>query len=182
MEVTIDQAIEKIDGLLAALENGMPVISEEIATNALALVVNRIQGEGIAGKTYSTNKVPAFLFLLGGGKALDTEKTRAFARKKAKKNEETNWSEIRDAHGNQNRFVDLTFTGRMWQNTQVLDTKQVGNNYITIIGGMDKEVKDKLKWNAARYGDFLAVNEEEQKILAEIFENRLTEILSKFLN
>lgn len=178
--MTIDEAIAMIDGAINLVEDSMKNISEEVALNALALITNRIQQEGLPNKPrYSSNKVPAFLYLLDGGRKLDTEQTRAFVRRKVKQKDMTNWAEIRNAHGNQSAFVDLTFTGRMWQNTGIVDTVRVGNNFITIIGGLDREVKDKLQWNAKRYGTFFIANEEEQKLLAEILENRLTTLIQK---
>lgn len=170
-----EDAINKLDALIAALEGGMKKISEEVATNAMALIINRIQQEGLEGEKYSKNKLPNFFFENKGNIA--AQKAIKSKKKNSKYADGVSYEEWRDLNGLQTDIVDLTFTGRMFQNIGITSAIQVGNNFITVITGFDKEVKDKLRWNAARYGDFFKVNEKEKEELKLLFESRVAALL-----
>jgi hypothetical protein len=185
--MTIDELIAKLEALPAKLEAGIPEILQEVALNGVALITNRIQQEGLPGKQqYSAKKVPAYLFLLDGGRKLDTEQTRAFVRSVVKRKQKemrvTNWAEIREAHGNQSAFVDLTFTGMMWRGVTVLSNEQQGALFRVVVGGINAEVQKKLKWNAERYGNFFALTEEETRLLTDLFSTRLRTLLETALS
>lgn len=181
--MTIDEAIQKLDSLIEALDTALKNISETAALDAIALIITRVQTEGI-GQKYSANKVPAYLFLLGGGLNLDTKQTRTFVegvvKRKDKEQRFTNWAEIREAHGNQSNFVDLTFTGDMFRRTQIIDSKKIGEYWVTTIGGLDKETENKLRWNAQRYGDFFVLTKDEQDLIEESIKSQVTQVLNLF--
>lgn len=194
----LDDYINRLDAAIKTVEAELPKISEEMAMNTMALVVNRIQQEGVEGKTYSKNKLPVFFFvgreLNAGGKALverhKKKKDRDSAKKKGEKVRKNqglddlepgiSYEEWREANGLQTAHVDLTFSGRMFQNLGIIGTVKTGDSYVTIIGGIDKEVKDKLQWNAKRFGDFMATNNEENAELSIIYKNRVLGILKRF--
>lgn len=181
--MSIDEAIAKLDQLIAAYDTELSHISEEAALSAKALIVHHIQTEGI-GKTYSTNKIPAFLFLLDESR-LDTQQTIAFVKsvEDAPKPEdrETNWAAIRQAHGNQIAFVDLTFTGTMLNNLGVIKTEIINGKYVTTIGGFTEEVRKKLEYNAIRYGDFYKLIPEHEKLISDFIHKRTVEVHQKYL-
>lgn len=176
--MTIDEAIESVDRLLSVLDNELLKITEEIAINATTLIIHRIQTDGI-GKQYSSKKVPAYLFLLDENR-LDTQQTVNAIRKIAEAEDPedrfANWADVREAHGNQISFVDLTFTGRMFQNIGVITTEKVGNQYQTTVAGFDEETRKKMKWNAERYGQFFSSSESEIKMLQGLFDERIIEL------
>lgn len=202
--LTIDQAIQKLDDTILDLEKEMPLISEELATNAMALIIDRIQKEGLPGKSYSTNKLPAWWFaddkkiLNAGGRALlqkqEKNKLRSVLKQQYGENiklkkggsvddldEGISYHEWRAANGLQVAFIDLTFTGRMFQNVQVLGTIRRGDNFITILGATDAENKKKLEWNRIRFGDFFILHEEDQKIIQQLGELRVNTIIKKHI-
>ena len=171
--MTVEEYIQVLDNSIETLENKMFDVAEEIATGGLALVVNRIQSEGLPGRSYSTNKLPAFFAKgrennAGGRAVLETKKVKA---------EGISYKEWREANGLQTSFVDLTFTGRMFQGLTVIEVTNKDGNYVAVVGGFDKEVNDKLRWNAIRFGQFLELNDEESAILTDIFNERVLEIL-----
>lgn len=173
--MNIDEAIERIDRLIGAVEAEMPIISEEIATNAMALIINRIQQEGLQGRFYSENELPKFFFhdreLNEGGRRL--------LRNKKKKG--ISYKEWRAANGLQVGHVDLTYSGRMFQNISVTGTVRIGDRFVTIVGGVDKEVKDKLIWNARRFGDFFMVNDAEKRELEVLASKRFNDLIKRIL-
>jgi hypothetical protein len=91
------------------------------------------------------------------------------------------YKELRTLNGRQVGHVDLSFFGRMWQNTKLVDRKNQGFKFLAIIGATTKEDKAKLAGNRDRYGDFLAPTKEELQVLQQIQLNRLTEIFRKVL-
>lgn len=194
----LDDYINRLEAAIKSIEAELPNISEEIAMTTMGIVVDRIQKEGIEGKTYSKNKLPAFFFhgraLNKSGRDLDEKHSEKRMRKilkgKGEKLRANNaidkmedgisYKEWREANGLQTAFVDLTFSGRMFQNLGIIGTVKTGDSYVTIIGGFDKEVKDKLKWNAERFGDFMATNDQENEELTTIYKNRIVSILKRF--
>ena len=193
--MTIDEAIDKIDQAIASIEAEMEDVAKDLALNAMALIVNRIQQQGIEGRQYSKNKLPEFYFfgreLNAGGKALIDDKARRKRReglkeaglkvRKSKKYDEMDqgisYEEWRRANGLQVAHADLTFSGRMWQNLGIIGVVRQGDVWVAVVGGFDKEAKDKLTWNAARFGDFFMVTPDEERILQETFKNKVTELI-----
>lgn len=182
---SLDDLIAVLDTAIERFEAEMPSISEELATNAMALIVNRIQQEGF-GKPYSTNKLPLFYFhdraLNAGGRNELARRQKRSDKKKAKgeKDDEYGMSyvEWRQANGLQVAHRDLTFTGRMFQNVQILGTTRKGNTWTTIMGATDKENKDKLRWNKEREGDFFVLHPEDDKIIEALANKRLTDLVN----
>ena len=153
--MTIKEAILRIDNIINLIDAELQKASEEYAMSLMGMVVNRIQKEGIPGRKYSKNKLPAFWFegreLNAGGRALvekhTKKKERDFYRlvgEKVRKNKALDemedgisYEEWRIANGLQVDHIDLTFSGRMMQNLGIIGTKRVGNLWVTIIGGKD---------------------------------------------
>ena len=199
--MTTTEFIAKLDVVINTFEAELIVASEELALSAMALVVNRIQREGIAGKKYSVNKLPAFFYydrwLNAGGKALYESHTKKHLREglndffgdsiKLKKSKVDNledgisYEEWRIANGLQVNHVDLTFSGRMFQNLGIIATKKVGSYYVTVIGGTNPEIVLRLEYNAIRYGDFLTPNKEEIDLLQRQFVERIENFIKTIL-
>lgn len=177
----LDRVIAYLDDLSHRFDEELKEISQVAAMDAIALIVRRIHDEGI-GKTYSNKKVPAYLILLDESR-LDTQKTKDFVRSVAARENPadryTNWYEIRVAHGNgTSRDVNLTFTGEMFRQTGIIDVSKQGDYWVTTIGGLNKEVQDKMRWNAQRYGDFFVLTPEEYELIQSIIDGRI----EKFFN
>lgn len=193
--MTIEQAIIKVDNIISGLETELQNASEELALSLMGMVVNRIQQKGLEGRQYSKNPLPEYFFydrwLNAGGRALYEKKTRKKIReaisdigiRKNKRIDEQEdgitYEEWRIANGLQVAHVDLTFSGRMFQNLGIIGTKKVGEYYVTVIGGTNPEVILKLEWNKKRFGDFLKPTQEEAEKLKAQFHNRMNNYLNK---
>lgn len=89
---------------------------------------------------------------------------------------------LRKRRGFEIKFVNLTFTGQMFQGWNQPGNYRSGLKVGGTVGGLDELTKNKLRWNKSRYPTFDKVNEEERNIikenlvkprLAEIFKNNL---------
>lgn len=179
----IDQFIQKIQAAEEQVRSELVSISEEAALNLKALVVNRIQSEGVG--EYSERDLPAFFYLDNTGSArMDKTKSnrgKKFIEKAAKKRESINWADIRDAEGLQTEFVDLTFTGEMLRGLHIVGTNVQGARVTTILGGDRAEVIKKLEWNVDRYGPFLSPTTEERAKIVAIIKKRFNQRFTKIL-
>lgn len=89
---------------------------------------------------------------------------------------------LRIKRGMQVRFVDLTFTGKMFQNWRLPGSYREYLKVGGYVGGTDDETKNKLKWNKSRYPDFDKLDDEEKELIAQqLVKPRLLEILNKNL-
>lgn len=159
------------------LKANAPDIVEEMAIAGKSLVQERIQREGF-GKKYSTKYVPAF-FLYGNA---FNAAGRAFLAEQDDKNDLVNHAELRAAQGLQTAFVDLTYTGRMWNSLTVIRNEQAEASFRAFVGSSDAEGEKKLLYNANYFGDFLALNASERAEVDEIAKDRLESIVRKRLN
>ena len=166
------------------LEDLQDIYSEMVVTGK-SLVQLRIQEEGKdadggqlkfgQSSPYSTKGVPAFFLK---GKELNAG-ARTFLETKQKKGELVSYLEWRSANNLQVQHVDLTFTGRMWANTQLID-QQISNTAVrVIVGGRSPETQDKLQWNSDRYGDVLRLSAGEITDITDIGESRILAIFAR---
>lgn len=91
------------------------------------------------------------------------------------------YKEFREIQGRPGDHVNLSLTGKMWQATAIVARARRQYTFISFIGGLNKEAQDKLSWNTTRFGLFLAVNDEEQGVMREIFDNRVQAIFDSTL-
>lgn len=73
---------------------------------------------------------------------------------------------LRAAKGYEIRFVNLTFTGKMFQGWRVPDAFIEEKTVIGTVAGADQAVRNKIKWNQSRY-NFVQSSDEEQKLIRE---------------
>lgn len=191
----LDEYINNLENFINNYDVDLRRIVDEVALNAIALIIQRIQSTGLkGGRRYSTRKLPTFYFdnkaLNGGGREL--------LNRRKKKDPVTNeygisYEEWRKANGLQTAFVDLTYSGKMFEKKgqsyngvmefsliNIIERYQSVNQVTTVIGALDKETEDKLRWNMERFGDFLAVTTSEKEMLDKLFEIRLRELYKKY--
>jgi len=184
----IDQFIQKLERMEQQITESLVEISEEAALNTKALVIKRIQEDGIG--SYSTKKIPAYLMMEDKATVrLDKTKSNAginFIKKKAAekdpKDRLLNWADIRDAEGLQTDHVDLTFTGEMFRNLHIIGTNVQSGRVTTILGGTHREAQQKLEWNVARYGNFLQPTPQEKAMIIAIVKKRFQEKINQIVN
>lgn len=197
--MTIDDAITNMDNFLAALEAEMPAVADEVALNALALVKNRIvdKGEGIEGAAYSTRPMLATEEKFVVKSAFKQSKVQVKRKDGTVVNRKLwirfpraskavpvmelpdGYKQFREIQGREGDHVNLSYTGHMWQATTIVARTHTGLTWVTIIGGLDEEAKNKLSWMTEKYGEFLKVMPEEQILLDQIFHTRLQSIYDR---
>lgn len=90
---------------------------------------------------------------------------------------------LRARRGFEIRFVNLTYTGKMFQNW-----KRPGNyrNALKVggfVGGTDLETQNKLRWNKMRYPSFDRLNDDEKQLLSEnLVKPRIVEFMKQNLS
>lgn len=90
------------------------------------------------------------------------------------------YSAFRKKKGRQTSKVDLNFTGRMLNNTQIRGIEATGQLMIdALIGPSQQGEKQKLSANIERYGNVLKPNEKERREFAENYTNELLRYLTK---
>lgn len=92
------------------------------------------------------------------------------------------YKQLRSIQGLQTGFVDLSYTGRMLQNTKALNVKRRDPFFVVaIIGGVNKETKDKLTWNHEHYDDFLEVTDDVAKLINDVPIKRIKTLINQYL-
>jgi hypothetical protein len=200
--------IQKLNRYEAEVKLQMPIIVKEMAGVALSyqLVLIRRNGGLLSNDTYSDNPgVPAYLYrgkdkdypkaLNAAGRKYIDRKIKEGEKYNAKKGQASggsrfnpflkagyiNWKGLRAAQGLQTSKVDLTYTGRMLQNINVIDVRVIGNIYQAVLGGTDRETRDKLKYNRKRYGDFLKFSEQAITLARKRGNERLKELYKQIV-
>lgn len=168
----IEEFINNLELAIENLDTYLIQTNESAAVTARSLVVNRIQNEGVHDgmARYSTNK-------LNPEKLLGTE-LRAGAAAELREKGSMSYEEWRVANGLQVDHVDLTYSGRMFQNFQVQGTNREGNSIVTVISVTQQDEIKKMEANKERYGDFLEITEKEKDLLILDFEDELIQKLA----
>lgn len=168
----IEEFINNLELAIENLDTYLIQTNESAAVTARSLVVNRIQNEGVHDgmARYSTNK-------LNPNKLLGTE-LRASAAAELRGKGSMSYEEWRVANGLQVDHVDLTYSGRMFQNFQVQGTNREGNSIVTVISVTQQDEIKKMEANKERYGDFLEITEKEKDLLILDFEDELIQKLA----
>lgn len=94
---------------------------------------------------------------------------------------ERGYREFREIQGRPGDHVNLSLTGKMWQGTTIVGRIAKDYTYITIIGGANEETREKLSANTQKFGLFLTVNDEEQAVLQDVFNNRIQAIYDRII-
>lgn len=195
--MSIQEAIARIDQMISGLDAELEKASEEMALSLMGMIINRIQQEGLPGRKYSKNKLPAYFFydraLNAGGRALYDKHVKKRERELLREIGETvrknkaldeledgiSYEEWRVANGLQVAHVDLTFSGRMLQNLGIIGTKRAGNFFVTVLGGTNEETKLRIEYNTLRFGKWFKATPQEVDILKTQFNNRIESYLQR---
>lgn len=164
---------EDISALIAILKQFrdelpqvLPAVATSVSMTGKALAERAIKDKGF-GKEYSTVEVPAFWFYgkwinNQGRDFLYSNKGDAGTRKNIEDITEedliqgtTTWGKFRNAQGLQDKFVDLTYSGKMWAGMFPQEVEINLFQYTAPLGNNTVEGQNKMNWNYARYGDFI---------------------------
>lgn len=164
---------------LKDIEDALPEVLRQSATvmahDGKALAERIIKDKGF-GAVYSSNDIPSIWLY---------DKTLNASGKSYLDNldgDGTSWGKFRQVQGLQNRFVDLSYTSRMWSGMRPDDVVEKDGVFICWMGHNDNEGKQKMNWNFERYGDFLGkALEGQEDILSEVASENVYNLLEKYL-
>lgn len=168
---TLDDLIKRLSGFEQDLQKQAPSFILKAGRSFLEQKKEQILSFGVG--RYSKKKYhPSSLkkkVISGAG--------LSFLETKIQKKEKTNWSELRQAEGLQASFVDLWYTGQMWNSTVAQKKNQISFTYFVTIGARNKKAQEKLFANFKRYGDFLRPNEQQAESLRQNLKTSITNLL-----
>ncbi|GGH24659.1 hypothetical protein FAZ19_16265 [Sphingobacterium alkalisoli] len=176
--------IEKLTKLRDELPAEAERIAGAMASNHKAYIVSRIQAEGIPGKQYSDKGVPAYFYsndnYSNAYARLDGAGFDRMIKQKKKKKELVSWKDVREANGRQTNHVDFTFSGRTFQNLNVVSIETSGFVAKAYLGAPEPELANRLSYGFQMYGDFLSPNEEEKKLLNTVAKEMTDKLFEKY--
>jgi hypothetical protein len=193
---------KRLQQIREAVAAKLPEIAVTVSISAKALAERNIKDKGF-GYTYSTVQIPAWFlhgkelngagttFLKNHGVNEQTGQQGPGKKKRRKKGEAgeaqhfdrtTNWGEFRGAQGLQNKFVDLSYSNKMWANMQPVSIEQQDHIIRAPLGATNTEAQDKMNWNRERYGDFVgkAIGDAERGILTDVVVQEVVNVLDQF--
>jgi len=182
--MNIQEFNNAVNGFMSDLTSQAPIINAGITRSGLSLIHDRILNEGIEGKSYSTNLLPAYFFtgksISAGGEA------KVKAKNKANKYKGVSYEEFRTANNLQTNHVDLRLSGDMWRDMDVLES--TGTLRVTTIAGSKNSITykdgqktgDVVGYLAERYGDFLTPTPQEKTILDNSLDDELQNIIDTY--
>lgn len=183
--MSLNAIAKKFDTLIKVIDSERQRDLMLISLDAKAMVADRVQNEGLDSNStalpkYSDAGVPAYLLYNklkpGGSKIGDDYKKIG-----AKYGGIVSHKDVRQNYGLPTNKTTLTYTGEMWRDIGPVVTNKTKDTVTVQIKGLTSDSQDKLEWNTARYGDFLALTNEEQGIIrASAFERRTKQIKKIF--
>lgn len=169
----MDTLQSRVQAAKAALRNAAPGIVLTMAQTGLALVMLRIQRDGLIGKQYSATPIPTYWW---ERRALNAAGQTYIAQNKL-----GTWGAFRAAQGLPSALVNLTYTGAMMRSLNATAGAASGSIFSASISAADSENTTKVQYNITRYGDFLAPLPSEAATVALYGQTELDKILSFYL-
>lgn len=183
--MNINEFNNSVNSFIGAVLNDMPIINARITQSGLSLIHDRILNEGVEGKNYSTNLLPAYFFT---GKSISgSGEAKVKAKNKANKYKGISYTDFREANNLQTNHVDLRLSGDMWRDMAVLESRNIGfkisteagsKNSITYSNG--QKTGDVVGYLAERYGDFLTPTKAEENILDNALDDELQQLINQY--
>jgi len=146
----INALVNKLKGFRDKLPEVLPTLATTVSLTGKALAERVIKDQGF-GKTYSENKLPINYFW---GKFLNN-RGLAYLQSNKVAQDGTTWGDFRKAQGLQDRYVDLTYSGKMWAGMFPQEVEINLFSYVAPLGNNTIEGQKKMNWNRERYGDFI---------------------------
>lgn len=155
------------------LEKSLVDVSYIMALNFKAYADHLIKTKGIPGEKYSETPLPGHWLVANAKTAYGRE---AIAKKALK--EDVSYKDLRTIEGLQTNFVDFTFSGETLRAWNITETKQIGQRFISFLGGTTEASKKKLRYGKSMYGNFWfkVVGSDGQQLLRNILEKEMERI------
>ena len=167
-----------LKGLATELINNREQDSIVIASDTMALVRLRVQtdkedADGLEFGQYSEAVVPQWMLY---GKSLSDG-----AESKIKDGEWfQSYSDLREANNLETDAIDFTFSGDMWRNTGITNVQNTGFSTTVNLGGQTDRASDIIGYQEERYGNIIAISDEEEQLVVEAHEERISNLINKY--
>lgn len=197
---------QNVDAMLRQLPDEMLQINQELALLAKAKITQRLTEQGLTAEgkslgTYSTRPMSPLFFLGHGLKSADTKlKAKLKQQKKAGQKPGISYKDWREINNLPVDHVTLSFTTDTLKDVDVLSSTTSDNKAVTTVGSRDSKTKeifnskgkktgsistgqvlDQLdeKYGSALDTELLSLSPEEEKLLADVLDQKLQSFLDK---
>jgi len=169
---------DRIDALVAELQQELRLEVERTAQTGLAMVTQRVSetGKDAAGAKFKPYTRPYELRKRAAtGNVKKEGKKKRAARRSAEASAEK-------PVGRYKGFVDFTFTGQMLSSIGLDEAKGDGGRIVVRVNGRDQETQLKMDGNDKHRPGWFQLSKEEVDILAQQSGERLGRYINGFLN
>lgn len=178
----ITEYIKRIDDMLNYNESNRKNEALTIGLDLLATVKDRVINdsenfEGDSLGSYSESVVPFYYY---GNKPTNRDSDIAIQELKEKHGYFASYKDWREINNLPTDKVTTSFTGAMWRSVKPTITEDGFALTVVEIRSDKQEENEKLLFLSARYGDLLALNEQEIEDLREDNRVRLLKQLNRF--
>lgn len=147
----INEFTPAVENLFAKVASAIPDINQIIAKDAIAVIKNRLQEQGLTSENAS---FPAY--------------SAAYKKSKAKLNGEESVKKR-----------NFTLTGDMLRQLNIVSTGIESGKYTVTIGGKSDFAQEKIDYNSEQVGDILEASKEEEEGFAETLNDELQKIIDQ---
>lgn len=178
MAEDLNALIAKLKSFRDKLPEVLPGLATVVSLSGKAIAERAIKDHGF-GEQYSNKEVPAFWLY---GKNINARGS-SFVVDQERKGSGVTWGEFRAAQGLQNKYVDLTYSGKMWAGMFPQEVQVDLFKYTAPLGNNTVEGQNKMNWNHARYGDFIGevLTGDNLEDLKRVAYDELTQIMDREL-
>lgn len=171
--------VNSLKGLASELINTREQESIIIANDAMALVRLRVQtdkedADGFEFGQYSEAVVPQWMLY---GKSLSDGAEETI--------KEGDWfqsyKDLREANNLETDAIDFTFSGDMWRNTGISNINNTAFSTTVSLGGQTDFASEKLSYQEPNHGNIIAMSDEEEQTVIEAHEERISNLITKYL-
>lgn len=180
--MTAKDFANRLRAAVRLIQDGLPTEVEARAKlDLIALVKDRVVQRGLDKdgqrfSSYSTKKVPAFLYRGRSRSQGAEERVTALG----KKGVMLSYKDFREVNNLNSSFKNFEFTGEMWRSINVLETRSTKNQVTVIIGADNQEAADKLQFNSETENvNIIEPSKEEIEVVRKNLEKWLSNILKK---
>ena len=176
MAIDFDTFTARLQRMPQEVNNELEKSTLSVARGLKSIIQLRIQKTGISSTGaplpgYSTKEIPAFLYF---GKSLNAS-GEAQVQQAAEEGDGVSYEEFRQFQGLQTGHKDLTFTGSMWKQIDVVPAS-TGTQFRAVIGPTTPDADNKLTWNGDKYGPILQPSQKEIDQQVKILELKLVDL------
>ncbi len=173
--MSINEFLNRLGATIIDIENSRDANAVKIALDSLALVKRRVINTGVNEKgskfgNYSKAVVPFFYYY---GKETNRNNATVVKELYERKGFWASYRDWREVNNLPVEFINFSFTNRMWSSlAPAIETRERFRTVVGIAARTGKE-QDKLNWQNRRFGDILAVNQQERDLISRANDARI---------